>query len=180
MAYNSTINTATTYFSAINGIIEGMYWQDPTGKVDPNCLNSFLEMRNIRVTQIGLDAHKWATEQLHYAIQRWFKSNWNLVQDQDIILAFYRNINLAEYTAYAEHAPRVAALERWTNKEQMYLKIGDDESAIFCAIKRELIAQSIATGIPVKELEEDDQLVDDIRAKLDPRHGFLRHSRLEE
>jgi len=158
MSYNSTINTAEKYFEAISGIIVGLYWQDPTGKVDPNSLNSFLLMRNITVTQIGLKAHVWATEQLNFAIERWFKGAWATAPNQNDILAFYKNINIDEYLSYARYHTLVASLDRWTERELFYIREGDENSAVFCGHKCELTAMSIARGIPVNELEQDSEI----------------------
>jgi len=166
MAYNSTINTAERYFEAINGIIEGMFWRSDDKKVDPGCLSSFLRMRNITVTQVALKAHIWAVEQLQYAIQRFF--TYQRIADNSLftMLEYYRNINLEEYSAYSRFSTLEGALERWTARESQYIRDGDENSAIFCAHKRELTALAMERGVEVKALEQDQDLLAELDSKL--------------
>jgi len=168
MAYNSRINTAIAYFEAISGIICGVYWNNPTGRVEPSVLDEFLRDRGITVSESGLKAHMWAKEQLHYAIDTWYKNNVHVIAiAQQKVLNFYKSINYIEYSMAARNTALRQRLEYYLARLEEAEKYGDDNLANFAGHKSELIASAMARGITAKELESDANFM----AYLDEKWG---------
>lgn len=181
MAYNSTINTAAKYFAAISGIIEGVYWQNPTGKVEPSVLDAYIRDRNITLTQKGLKAHLWAKEQLSHAIDQWYKGGPHVIAiAQQKVLAFYKNVNIDEYLRHSNYTALSASLNRWIERERHYTMEGDSNSRIFCAHKAELTALAMERGVTVKELEEDSHLKAKLTEDLGGYHPSFLDPALEQ
>jgi len=168
MSYKSTINTAARYFEVISGIIIGIYWTNPTGKVDPVCLDDFLSMRELTVTQSGLKAHIWVKEQLAYAISRWYKSGAPVIAlAQQVILDFYKSINLEEYLVQSRNEVLRKRLDYFQQRFRDAERDGDEDLMNYAERSAEIIATAISRGITAKEVTEDVYFM----AKLDRMYG---------
>jgi len=154
MAYNSRINTAINYFEAITGVINGVYWNNPTGRVDPWVLDEFLRDRGITVSQKGLKAHIWAKEQLQYAIDTWYSKGTPLIAlAQDKIRTFYKTINYIEYERASRNDALRQRLAYYLERLEEAEKYDDENLRNFAGRKSELIAEAMSRGTTVKDLE---------------------------